>query len=129
MMGSMGAPGGGKVGDLGPELWVGTPPVVDASWTNNLDGSFTSAGGTGFVGWNTGKCVTGKTYESSFRVVSRVAGSASGPYDGAGANRNPEQSAPDVYTKRFVALVTGPLYIYGNAFSGTVDSLSLREVL
>ncbi len=113
----------------GPNLWTGTPSVKDANWTDNGDGSFTSNGGTGFLGWpvSTKGIVAGRTYECIVRVTARTAGQLTLPYDGAGSNNTNAVTSAGTFRRIFTAATTA-LYIYGLNFAGTVDSIYIAEI-
>jgi len=111
---------------VGGELW-GTPEKVDAPWTDNGDGSYSSSGGVGSLGWNTTpKLEIGKQYIYSIEITSRTSGSVYLPYDGSGDNVVAQISV-QTYTGSFVANKTN-LYIYSANFVGAVDNISVKLV-
>lgn len=113
----------------GANVWIPTPAVIDANWTDNTGGSYTSNGGTGLLGWSGAapKLTVGKTYEVTARVTARSAGTMFLPYDGAGGNNGAQVSAVGSYRRVFTATVNS-LYIYSSAFNGTVDSIQVQEL-
>ena len=113
----------------GANVWVNTPVVVAATWTDNTGGSYTSTGSNGLLGWDgtAPKLTVGKTYEVTARVTARTAGSLSLPYDGAGPNNTAVASAVGSFRRVFTATVN-VLYIYSNAFAGTVENIQVSEM-
>lgn len=109
----------------GANLWTGAPTVNNGTWIDNADGSYTNAGNTGTIGY-TGRLVIGKTYEAFVRVLSRTAGTFYVPYDGVGPNAI-IVSTVSTYRRVFTATTTS-LYIYSNAFNGTVASVHVQEL-
>ena len=111
---------------VGGELWD-TPERVDATWTDNGDGSYSSSGGLGVLGWNTTpKLEVGKQYIYSIEITSRTSGSIYLPYDGSGGNAVSRTSV-QTYTGSFVANNTN-LFIYSTSFVGSVDNISVKLV-
>lgn len=112
---------------IGDEKWGSSSFTRDdLAWTDNGDGSYSSSGGTGFLGYSSGKLEVGRVYTTTITVDNRLTGTVFGPYDGLGANQNPKGSA-GVYTHTFVAGTT-ELYIYSNGFTGTVSNVSVKEI-
>lgn len=109
----------------GANRWTGAPSVNNGSWVDNADGSYTNAGNTGTIGY-TGRLVIGKTYEAVIRVTARTSGTFYLPYDGVGPNAI-IISAVATYRRVFTASTTS-LYIYSNAFVGTVASIHVQEL-
>ncbi|MGJ3704659.1 phage head spike fiber domain-containing protein [Variovorax sp. AFSI2.2] len=109
----------------GANLWTGAPTVNNGSWVDNADGSYTNAGNTGTIGY-TNRLVIGKTYEAFVRVTARTAGTFYVPYDGVGPNAI-IVSTVSTYRRVFTATTTS-LYIYSNAFNGTVASVYVQEL-
>ena len=110
-------------------VWVPTPTIIAANWTDNTGGSYTSNGGTGLLGWDSaaGKLTIGKTYEVTCRVTARTAGTLFLPYDGAGPNNTAVAGAVGTFRRVFTAS-TISLYIYSNAFAGTVENIQVSEL-
>lgn len=113
----------------GPNLWQGTSTIKDANWTDNGDGSFTSNGSSGLLGWNAAspKLIIGRTYEVIIRVIARTAGQVTPPYDGAGANNTNAVATVGTFRRIFTAIAAS-LYIYSTNFNGTVDSIYIAEI-
>ncbi len=113
----------------GANLWQGTPAVKDANWTDNGDGSFTSNGTNGLLGWTTTppKLTAGRTYECIVRITSRTGGSFTLPYDGSGSNNTNPVAAVGTFRRIFTAVTSG-LYVYSANFNGTVDSIYIAEI-
>lgn len=126
------------VPQLGPELVTDTGFDTPASWTNGtgwtVSGSIaTKTAGTGsFLALTGISLQPGKTYEVTFTVVTRTAGSMLlnvGGVDGTA------RSAAGTYTEYITAALTAypgttGISLYGNSlFAGTVDNFSVKEVL
>ena len=110
---------------LGPEKWT-TNPTIDANWTKNGDGSFTSNGNSGFITVAiNGVTVNGKWYKATMTIKSATAGLVSIPYDGTSPKY---YGSAGTYTWYFPADADGGLYIYASGFAGTIDNISVREL-
>jgi len=110
----------------GTNVWSGAPNVYNG-WVDNSDGSYTMAGVNGLMGWSTPKLIPGRTYEVVMRVSARTSGSVAMPYDGTGANIL-YQTTAGTFRRILVAPANAALYVYSNAFVGTIDSISVVEI-
>jgi hypothetical protein len=110
----------------GVELWVPPPSVIDATWTDNLDGTFASSGGVGFFR-NSPILTTGKTYFASTTIDSRISGGIYIAYDGSGTNRT-IRSSPGFHGHVFEADFNIAA-VYSSNFLGTVSGVSFQEMV
>lgn len=113
----------------GVEMWTGTPERIDPNWTDNGDGTFTSDGTKGFVGWSTGeKLEKGEAYFARMEIIANSnGGNFNLPYDGSGSNIR-TLAAVGVHTRVFVA-VTDDLFIYDNGGAGTIGNISVQKLV
>lgn len=106
--------------------WSGVS-TADANWTLG-SGVSVSDGGTGSIGMTSpGPLTSGKTYRAVIDVVTRSAGTIWFGWDSTNTDYG-TASAVGRFAKDFVAANTR-LYIYSDAFNGTVDNYSVKEVL
>ena len=115
---------------LGSELINNSAWTANAGWSvNSSTGVATASAVTGFIRNNGagGTVLTvGKWYQATIRLVSYVSGSVGYPYDGSGLVNIP--TTPGTYTYRFLCDNPDSTYVYGTAFTGVVDNISVREL-
>lgn len=114
-------------GARGPQLWSNPPPVLPASWTYNGGGSYTHTPGTGVsIGFASGG-VPGRTFEVSFLVSGRTAGSIR-PYMGS-TGAGPAFTSNGRASCRFQATGVNGMYMFADsAFDGTISEILAQEV-
>jgi len=112
---------------LGPELWVGTPVTITAGWTDNGDGTYTSAGANGIMEVTANLSELGARYQTGVEVVSRTSGGVSFPFyrgfAAIGYHVNPglrylETTAP----------TSNKFWVSSNAFVGTIRAISAKKI-
>jgi hypothetical protein len=115
---------------LGSELVNNSAWAVGAGWSvNSSTGEATGSAVTGFIRNNgTGGTILtiGKWYQATIRLVSYVSGNVGYPYDGTGLINIP--TTPGTYTYSFLCDNADFTYVYGTAFTGVVDNISVREL-
>ncbi len=116
---------------LGPELIVNSAWTTSTGWSvDTSTGVATAIAATGFIrnnGTGGSKLIAGKWYQATIRLVSYVSGSVGYPYDGTGFTSIP--TTPGTYTYRFLCDESNVwAYVYGMAFTGVVDNISIREL-
>ena len=71
---------------------------------------------------------SGKKYRVSLEILEYNSGSVSLPFDGAGGNTN-YQNSIGIKTADITAENNSPIYIYSSGFDGSIDNVSVIEVL